>query len=496
MQKRLLILSIIWFPIISICSCKKWLDITPKSQVASSDLFRTEEGFEEALNGVYTRCGQSDLYGEELTTGFLEVMAQNYTLSTLIDPLRYLQTQKFHYADGDFIRRKDQAWDGLYNAIVNVNLILSHIDSKKEIFSDNNYALIKGEALALRAYLHFDVFRMFGSSFSSSGKKSGIPYVSTYSNKVTPTSAPEVVMEKIVTDLKEAKKLLFTADPIVNTNYQVGYPASDTSTEQAASSLFLQLRRYRMNYYAVCGELARAYLYNGNKTDALKNALKVINSGKFPWTDQADFINIDPASHDLILYKELIFGWYIPWEAQDLKNRFESGTGGLYVTPPTAQTIYETNGIGGEDLRFKQWFQIGVNGNLALQKYARNPDGREDNPSDNLYPLTAPAMRLSEMYYIAAECIYDSNPVQALKYIDEVRKHRGIGTSLEANSKKDFISELIKEARKEFYGEGQIFYMYKRLNHSIMGQGGATIPASEKVFVLPMPNDEIEFGGR
>jgi hypothetical protein len=65
-----------------------------------------------------------------------------------------------------------------------------------------------------------------------------------------------------------------------------------------------------------------------------------------------------------------------------------------------------------------------------------------------------------------------------------------------ASSKDDFLGQLVKEARKEFYGEGQIFYMYKRLNRNILGLSGSIIPVSNNRFVLPLPNDEIEFGNR
>ena len=488
------ILIIISFLVLS--SCKKWLDITPHSQVASEDLFKTQEGFQEALNGVYTRASQSDLYGNELTTGFLDVMAQNFTLSTQLDPYSYLQTQKFNFSDANFINRINNTWSGLYNTIVNANLILGNIDAKKSIFTNNNYALIKGEALALRAYLHFDVFRMFGSGFGGTGTPVGIPYVTTYSNKVTTTSSPKDVMMHIISDLDSAKILLKTSDPIIDSTYLVGYPGSDSTTENASPSLFMQDRRNRMNYFAVCGELARAYLYEGDKTNALANALIVINSNKFPWTKQGDFLNTDPLVQDKILYKELIFSWYIPKEVTDLFNRFQTSTGGMFVSPTDAQNIYETNSVGGEDLRYKVWFQPDLIGNLSFRKYARNPNGTtETDATLNPYPLNAPAIRLSEMYYIAAESTFDANPNEALGYVNEVRSMRGIISPLTTTNSPDFIKELIKDARKEFYGEGQIFYMYKRLNQNIVGQGGLTIPASDKIFVIPKPNNEIEFGG-
>jgi len=494
MKKFLIILAGIFI----LSSCNKWLEVTPQSQVSSGDLYKTQEGFEEALNGVYTRCAQDDLYGNELSTGFLDVLAQNFTISAVYDAYQYLQTQKFNYTDANFISRKDNTWSGLYNAIVNVNLILANIDQKKNVFTDpDEYAMIKGEALALRAYLHLDVFRMFGSSFSSTGTPAGIPYVTTYSNKVTPTSSPQDVMKAIVTDLDSAKDLLKPVDPIVQGTYTIDYPGSDSSTENSNPSLFLQNRRNRLNYYAVCGELARAYLYEGDKTNALANALEVINSNKFPWTKSADLINADPSRQDKIMYKEILFGWYCPWESQNLQNRFGAATGGVFVSQNDMQYIYETAGAGGEDNRAKAWFQTGLDQNMIFEKYARNPaQGTSDDNSVNLYPQTIPALRLSEMYYIAAECTYDNNPSQALEYFDEVRKNRGIGTPLSVSSKSQFTGELIKEARKEFYGEGQIFYMYKRLNQSIIGHSGALISPGDKIFVLPLPNDEVEFGNR
>lgn len=477
-------------------ACNKWLALTPKSQVASEDLFNSQEGFQEALNGVYTTASQGSLYGDELTCGFLDVMAQNYTLSSLNDNLSYLQTQKINFNDANLINRINNTWSGLYNAIVNTNLILSHIDERKGVFQNNQYALIKGEALALRAYFHFDLFRMFGSSMVSTGTPVGIPYVTTYSNKVTTTSSPKEVIKNILADLNDAKALLKTSDPIIDSTYKVGYPANDTTTENDNPSLFLQDRRYRMNYYAVCGELARVYLYEADKTNALANALEVINSDKFPFTRQGDLNNSDPTLQDKILYKEILFGWYIPKEIDSLHSRFEEGTASLYLAPSDALYIYETNSVGGEDLRYKDWFKAGADLNLNLIKYARNPNGTtQTDETLNPYPQTAPAIRLSEMYYIAAESSFDANPIKALSYLNAVRSARGIITSLTTTNKSDFMKELIKDARKEFYGEGQIFYMYKRLNQSIVGQGGLIIPASAKIFIIPKPNNEIEFGG-
>lgn len=472
-------------------SCSKWLDVTPKSEVSQGALFSTQSGFEEALNGVYSRCTQEDSYGREVTFGTLDVLAQNYNVS-IKDPMFYSQTIKYNYNDEWFMFRRDNTWKALYAAIANSNLIIHHIQGQEKLFTGREYELIKGEALALRGYLHFDLLRMFAPSYAYDPNAQGIPYVTEFTKKITPMSTVKNVLDTIILDLNAAKALLKVSDPILNAGYKVGYPAKDSSTEESGA-LFLQNRRHRLNYYAVCGELARVYLYKGDEANALTNALEVINSNKFPWTRQNDFLNPDDEKKDRILYRELLFGWYVPNRADNIRDQFRKGENSLYINSNEGRNIFETGGVGGDDFRYKQWFSeksSGIGTILQVEKYYRDGDA-------NIHYQMAPALRLSEMYYIAAECTFDSDPVKAWDYFNEVRFHRGIGTRItNETSKEVFLNELIKECRKEFFAEGQIFYMYKRLNKPIVGQGGASYPATNRMFVIPLPDDEIQFGNR
>lgn len=479
--------------IITCCftSCSKWLDVKPQSEVSQDVLFSTQEGFQEALNGIYSRCSLADSYGKEITGGFLDVLAQNYTIPTL-DQYKYRQTSLYNYKDADFIIRKDNAWKALYNGVANSNLILKYIEGKQQLFAGTKYSLIKGEALGLRAYFHFDALRMFAPSYESDANAKAIPYVTVFSKAVTPLSSVTQILDSVIADLKHAKELLRMSDPILSAGYVVGYPLKDSSTE-TAGELFIQHRRHRMNYYAVCGTLARAYLYRGDKANALINAEEVINANKFPWTTQNNFLNPDDEKKDRILYKELIFGWYVPNRTDDLIDLFRIGSKSLHIKTSEGQIIYEVGGVGGDDFRYKQWLseQSESSGTyLRVEKYKRDGDA-------NLHYQMAPAIRLSEMYYIAAECTFDINPEKAWGYFNTVRLNRGIGTAITNQPLKEtFLTELVKECRKEFYGEGQIFYMYKRLNRAIIGQSGTIYAPVNSTFVLPLPDDEIQFGNR
>lgn len=488
MQKYLLTI----IAVISLASCKKWLDVKPESQVTDDELFETEAGFEEALNGSYLNSAGGAVYGFELTAGLPEVLAQNYTMASS-DDLKYLQTSLYNYKDADFISRKDDIWSTQYNTIANLNKILENLETHKGVVSPEKYDLIKGEALAYRAYLHFDLLRLFGPSYATEPGTKAIPYVTSFTNKTTSLSTVTEALQKMVTDLDSAKTLLKPVDPILAATYLVGYPGDTTTSKELTSKdLFLQNRRHRFNYYAACGTLARVYLYMDKKQEALTNALEIIDAKKFPFTKTDDFINADPEEKDRILYPELIFCWYNESQYASYTNAFDAGTTGLYIEQNAGNSIYETGGAGGEDLRFKQWFLYtsDVSGaRYELQKYQYEDE-------TNLHPYVAPALRLSEMYYIAAECTWEADQAKALGYLNTVRNNRGISADVSATTKEDFISELLKEARKEMYAEGQLFYMYKRLNRGIIGLTGSTIATSKSIFVLPLPDDEIEYGQR
>ncbi|MBS0031491.1 RagB/SusD family nutrient uptake outer membrane protein [Chitinophaga sp. 22321] len=488
MKKYFVLLALLTLTV----SCKKWLDIKPQSEVSEDDLFSTEDGFKDAVNGLYSRCTQEDLYGRELMGGLPDVLAQNYTLPAL-DQVGYKEASLYNYKNKRLIERKDQAWKGLYEVIANCNIILSQVDKKQGLLSPVNYNLVKGEALAMRAYCHFDVLRLFAPAAATGATAKAIPYVTAFTKKSSALLTVTAVLDSALQDLLAAKMLLVKSDPILQAGYKVGYPIKDSSSEDAGE-MFVQQRRHRLNYYAVCGELARVYLYKNDKTNALLYAREVINAGKFPWTRQEDFLNGDDEKKDRILYKELLFGFYMPNRSGTLNDMYRRGeNNSLVVSSIEGQNIYETGGVGGDDFRFKQWFseQPGSNGNyLQLDKYKRDGDA-------NIHYQMGPAIRLSEIYYIAAECSFAASPKQAWDYFNEVRLHRGIGPrNTNEASAEVFYTELVKEARKEFYGEGQVFYMYKRLNRAITGANGKLIPAANSIFVLPLPDDEIAYGNR
>ena len=57
---KYIIISLLLFAALG---CDKWLDVRPESEVGEADMFSTEQGYMDALYGVYVTMGKDDLYG-------------------------------------------------------------------------------------------------------------------------------------------------------------------------------------------------------------------------------------------------------------------------------------------------------------------------------------------------------------------------------------------------------------------------------------------------
>ena len=53
------------------------------------------------------------------------------------------------------------------------------------------------------------------------------------------------------------------------------------------------------------------------------------------------------------------------------------------------------------------------------------------------------------------------------------------------------MNVLVNDAQREFFGEGQTFFMFKRLMRTMKGR--EEVQATEENMVLPLPTSESEF---
>ena len=264
-------------------SCDKWLDVKPYDKISQDELLSTEEGFIKLLNGIYVELNSDILYGGALSVEMIEIMGGAYLMGTDKSVWgNYSDLSQHEYGTEYWRARMNETWNKAYSLILNCNLLLENLETTDVQFTSDNYKIIKGEALALRAMLHFDMLRIFGPVYSRNPQQAAIPYYKKYT--VTPNallSAQEVASE-ITHDLLEAR-ILLANDPIRKTGVMMESPAD-------GSSVFMNYRNLRLNYYAVTGLLARASLYFGEKEAAYSYSTEVIDaasSGIFPFVDKS-----------------------------------------------------------------------------------------------------------------------------------------------------------------------------------------------------------------
>lgn len=149
--------------------CSDWLDVRPKSQVKEDDLFTSESGFRDALIGIYALMGRTDTYGGNSTMGFLDILSQTYS-SVVYD---YNKALVYDYQDETIKKVVDTLWSSNYYAIANCNYLLQNISKHGGVLSEKVRPLVEGEALALRAFLHFDLLRGFAPSYKMGANDPG-----------------------------------------------------------------------------------------------------------------------------------------------------------------------------------------------------------------------------------------------------------------------------------------------------------------------------------
>jgi hypothetical protein len=472
-------------------ACSDWLDVSPRSEIRESLLFESEDGYKSALTGAYILIAQSKLYGENTSMLFPEALSRHWTATSLSDNRLY-RISGFDYTNSEVETIIKDIWLNYYKVIAQLNNILVNLEQHKMDFSYNNDKLIKGEALGLRAFLHLEVLRYFGPvpDLASQGDLA-VPYTTEMTedpNKLVSIPYSQV-LTAIEKDLDEAEKLL-EIDPIIfNPNSLLNNPNS--AGEHAPEDPWQRYRQSRFNYYAVLGAKARFYHWIGNKAKATEYAKQVVEavnedgSKKFPLATEASYSGYDAT---MVMFSEHLFGVHNPDLQSIIEPLFKNESSILTQTAVLLNTAYETS-VNANDIRrpARYWEEKTYQSSRRMNHF-RKYSGTDQIPYNNLVPL----IRSAEMYLILIEDL----PVEEAKpYFSDFRIARAMDVSIEAPSTTDeiaILNRLEKEYRKEFYGEGQMFFFYKKHNYERYTWPAAfTVPAGG--YVIPKPKEQIAF---
>ncbi len=319
---------------LALTSCDDWLDVAPNTDLPAKELFTTETGFMSSLAGLYIVMTEEDTYGKNLTFGLMDQLVQFY--DKLPDGTTDRTSIYVYNSETSTYNTKGvlaNVWQQQYHTIANANNLLKWWEQNAEtvLVDETTRRMVRGEALALRAFLHFDLLRGWGPmNYAGDAKARAMkcmPYRTVADHSKQPLLPAETVLRHIINDLLEARQCL---------EYEKELDLSDVRNS----------RKYRFNYHAVNATLARVYNYAGIKDSAAMYASQVIEESG---------LTLQTSNYkDPILSNELICGLSKHELVDNLSDYFAVGdklNTKYYLKISTLNAIFEAVGSESEDIR-------------------------------------------------------------------------------------------------------------------------------------------------
>ncbi|MEO7119570.1 MAG: RagB/SusD family nutrient uptake outer membrane protein, partial [Ginsengibacter sp.] len=178
-------LSFAFFLIFPFCSCKKtFLDVSPQGQITESSIANDPNIARKLVTGVYNQLYQGG-FGNDVH-GIIFCMATDVASddadkgSTADDQAP--QATGFDNFTSDLNSTNyyvDRLWNGHYQVISTANQALDKLD--KSLFDHVTKRTLIGEVKFLRAYIYFNLVRLFG----------GVPLILRVPTDLTDARLPE-----------------------------------------------------------------------------------------------------------------------------------------------------------------------------------------------------------------------------------------------------------------------------------------------------------------
>ncbi len=433
-------------------------------------MFENEQGFIDAMNGVYASMADADLYGEQLSFGFVDEIAQLYYNDYEANETTLTKTFDLRYRDEDVRPQIDAIWSKAYNTIASANSVLDNI-------SGHDFAIlprIRGEALTVRAFLHFDLLRLFAPNIER-GDEQAIPLRRAFLDLPCRT---EHGARGLRTHRRRPDGGLRTA-----AGCAAGFGA------HARGALRLAIRRRR----TAGARLQLGRRPRNGRTLRPRSAERTVRLHS-RGADQEPLSGLY-GTHGVHLGTAR--SRHVSRRPQPaLPTRL---TDELDMVRDNYQTIFRVSSFTStnNDYRYQSYFtrtKWEHSVVLLTKFYDKYYDEEQIVPSGR---IPGPNLvRLPELYYILAESVYDRDPAAALEYLNTVVTARGLHPIEAADiaTPASFREELLNEIMKEFWGEGQIFATYKRFNLPMESVNGKEHPATDDTYLLPLPESEESAG--
>jgi hypothetical protein len=465
MRKNKLVIASFLMPFL-FAACTKVIDVKETDFIGGDVALKTVENVESGIIGAYSAMNVE--MGILLNSVFADEVrvAEFYNAATV---------HEWQYASTDIsIRDSYTAFPLYYRIVDRANRVLEAIPNVKAANATQQATLdrVKGEALFLRAFSHFELYRYYSNS--ADGNALALAYMETPSLEPKARITVTPYFSKLNADLVAAKALL---------------PAANTDI-------------YRASKLAVTALQARAALYIKDYANAVTYTNEYITA--FPLASRTNFPAIwKDANNSEVVFKlsrtttagGRIGSLYRATSA----NASNIGTITWRPSQALLNAYDQTN-----DIRYSTYFfsepLLRANASrsssaILINKYAGTAYG---TPGELL--ADAKVFRTGEMYLIRAEAKAETGDLTgAAADLNTLRAARISGYVNASFASKDaLITAIMSERFRELPFEGHRFFDAKRRNLPITrlaedAQGTAlSLPAGNFRFLLPIPNSEIQ----
>jgi len=431
------------FLLLGLLSCENLEIETPAHLLTGETLFTDTNTVEAAILSIYANMREKG-FSSGRTLGLSNLLGNYADELDYYSPNRLAEEQFYKNILSPEDLTVAGMWDGAYNNIYAANAIIEGV-AGSDYFTEDEKDLFTGEALFIRAFVHFYLVNLYGD----------IPYITTTDyivNRSVSRQSEFQVYEAIIADLLRAEELLLETD---------------------ASGAHL-----RPNSYTASALLARVYLYQGNWGLAQERAARVIeNNG---WEPNIEQVFLKTSASTLWQFSPNEAG--IP--------TLEARTFIVQTTPPPERAL--SNAVVEDfedgDLRFQEWVGTISDGSTTWYYPFKYKIGLGATNTEE-YSIV---FRMAEQYLIRAEALARmGDPVGALADINKIRNRAGLA-DITDTTEKVLLLAIIQERRVELFTEhGHRFFDLKR--NSLLDEvllpikpGWNTTDA-----LLPLPQKEL-----
>lgn len=446
-KKYILVFAVL---VVSLSSCLK-KDFKPTDSIDPSKAFRNINDINGGLIGVYAYIDNSMSVISSTVSDENTLPTENTVGNS--DAFRWL----YNANNGSVT----SLYGNNYVAIDRANRVLSAME--KLTFTGADVALAaryKGELLALRGYLHFELLRAYAAGYQAGAL--GVPYMKESVIGYPARDKFEDVIGNLKADLIAAKALI-----------------APTFTDKT-----------RITKNAISAIQARVALYERNWPEAVTYATEVINAvplataAQFPglWTD---------ANDSEVIWKLKRVGT----TDSRIGDFYFRQSGGIVLYAPSFKLLATFDPA--KDLRYPAYVKFDPTRTGTKSQYLVNKfiGGTSSTPGLTDIKL----FRTGEMYLIRAEAKAESTG-DAAADLNALRNVRITGYMNATFADKDaIISAVYTERFKELAFEGHRFFDLKRRNlpveriaaDVVNASGAITLLPTKAQYNLPLPALEI-----